>query len=149
MRFTSLVSLFKFTSSSGTSDLISGLGVAPIDFRKDEVVEIRGVKMTSAKTQLPYEYYSLPFCQPEGGVAYETLNLGEVLRGDRIVNTAYDVRMDQRIDCKIICEQEITEDQAEQIIQRVNENYFVHLLADNLPAVTCLLYTSPSPRDRG
>merc|ERR1712131_54370 len=92
--------------------------------------------MTSAKTQLPYEYYSLPFCQPEGGVAYETLNLGEVLRGDRIVNTAYDVRMDQRIDCKIICEQEITENQAEQIIQRVNENYFVHLLADNLPAVT-------------
>ena len=119
-----------------TSGLTSGLGVAPIDFRKDEVVEIRGVKMTSAKTQLPYEYYSLPFCQPEGGVAYETLNLGEVLRGDRIVNTAYDVRMDQRIDCKIICEQEITEDQAEQIIQRVNENYFVHLLADNLPAVT-------------
>ena len=110
--------------------------MAPIDFRKDEVVEIRGVKMTSAKTQLPYEYYSLPFCQPEGGVAYETLNLGEVLRGDRIVNTAYDVRMDQRIDCKIICEQEITENQAEQIIQRVNENYFVHLLADNLPAVT-------------
>ena len=33
-------------------------GVAPIDFRKDETVEIRAVKMTSAKTQLPYEYFS-------------------------------------------------------------------------------------------
>ena len=72
------------------------LGVAPIDFKKDEVVEIRGVKMTSTKTQLPYEYFSLPFCQPEAGVTYQQLNLGEVLRGDRIVDTAYDVKMDQR-----------------------------------------------------
>ena len=71
-------------------------GVAPIDFKKDEVVEIRGVKMTSTKTQLPYEYFSLPFCQPEAGVTYQQLNLGEVLRGDRIVDTAYDVKMDQR-----------------------------------------------------
>ena len=70
--------------------------MAPIDFKKDEVVEIRGVKMTSTKTQLPYEYFSLPFCQPEAGVTYQQLNLGEVLRGDRIVDTAYDVKMDQR-----------------------------------------------------
>ena len=35
--------------------------------------------MTSVKTQLPYEYYSLPFCQPEGDVHYKFLNLGKVL----------------------------------------------------------------------
>ena len=33
--------------------------------------------MTSVKTQLPYEYYTLPFCQPEDGdVHYKSLNLG-------------------------------------------------------------------------
>ena len=31
--------------------------------------------MTSSKTQLPYEYYSLPFCKPEV-VEYKTENLG-------------------------------------------------------------------------
>ena len=46
-------------------------GVAPIDFRKSEQVEIRAVKMTSSKTQLPYEYYSLPFCKPEEGINYQ------------------------------------------------------------------------------
>ena len=46
-------------------------GVAPIDFKKSEKVEIRAVKMTSSKTQLPYEYYSLPFCQPEEGINYQ------------------------------------------------------------------------------
>ena len=48
--------------------------------------------MTSIKTQLPYDYYSLPFCSPdEDFIRYKSLNLGEVLRGDRIVNTLYNV----------------------------------------------------------
>ena len=38
----------------------------------------QAVKMTSVKTQLPYEYYSLPFCKPkDGDVHYKTLNLGQ------------------------------------------------------------------------
>lgn len=33
--------------------------------------------MTSVKTQLPYEYYTLPFCKPDDGdVRYKSLNLG-------------------------------------------------------------------------
>ena len=63
-------------------------GVAPIDFKRSEQVEIRAVKMTSSKTQLPYEYYTLPFCLPSEGVNYQSLNLGEVLRGDRLVLTS-------------------------------------------------------------
>ena len=74
--------------------------------------------MTSTKTQLPYEYYSLAFCGLENPeqIHYKKLNLGkegvtcyptpsyslrnlptllslagEVLRGDRIVNTLYTV----------------------------------------------------------
>ena len=47
--------------------------------------------MTSSKTQLPFDYYSLPFCYPQDNVRYKSLNLGEVLRGDRIVNTLYKV----------------------------------------------------------
>ena len=48
--------------------------------------------MTSIHTQLPYEYYSLKFCPPEEDIQYRSLNLGEVLRGDRIVNTPYMVK---------------------------------------------------------
>ena len=39
----------------------------------------QAVKMTSIKTQLPFEYYSLSYCKPKGGdVHYKTLNLGTV-----------------------------------------------------------------------
>ena len=64
------------------------------------------------------------------------MNLGEVLRGDRIVNTAYDVKMNERINCKVICKVALKDGEAKNIMTRVKEDYFVHLLADNLPAAT-------------
>lgn len=59
-------------------------GVAPVEFKKGQKIEVKAVKMTSTHTQLPYEYYSLPFCLPKNGTLnYKSENLGEVLRGDR------------------------------------------------------------------
>jgi hypothetical protein len=47
-------------------------------------------KLTSTKTQIPYDYYSLPYCKPnKPGLQSE--NLGEVLSGDRIENSVYKV----------------------------------------------------------
>jgi Endomembrane protein 70 len=45
-------------------------------------------KLTSIKTQLPYSYYSLPYCKPNV-IVDSAENLGEVLRGDRIENSPY------------------------------------------------------------
>lgn len=47
-------------------------------------------KLMSAKN-LPFEYYSLPYCRPSSIVS-SAENLGEVLRGDRILNSPYTVR---------------------------------------------------------
>jgi len=110
-------------------------GVAPIDFSKEEKVEIKAVKMTSSKTQLPYEYYSLPMCKPEK-VVYQTENLGEVLRGDRIVNTKYDIRVDKSESCAVLCRQELNAEYIAAFKEKINNQYSVHLLADNLPVAT-------------
>ena len=56
----------------------------------DKVV-LKVNKLTSIKTQLPYEYYSVPYCRPEK-ILSSAENLGEVLRGDRIENSPYEVR---------------------------------------------------------
>jgi len=45
-------------------------------------------KLTSIKTQLPYTYYSVPYCRPPT-IVDSAENLGEVLRGDRIENSPY------------------------------------------------------------
>ena len=47
-------------------------------------------KLTSTKTQIPYDYYALPFCKPnKPGLQAE--NIGEALSGDRIENSVYKV----------------------------------------------------------
>lgn len=111
-------------------------GVAPIDFIKGSPVEIKAVKLTSVKAQLPYEYYSLPMCSPPGGIVYKAENLGEVLRGDRIVNTPYEVKMDVDKGCTVLCPTILNEQQSKLMAQRVKQGYNVHLLTDNLPCAT-------------
>uniref|UniRef100_A0A1B6ETI8 Transmembrane 9 superfamily member n=1 Tax=Cuerna arida TaxID=1464854 RepID=A0A1B6ETI8_9HEMI len=117
-------------------------GVAPVEFKKGDRIEVRAVKMTSTQTQLPYEYYSLPFCPPKNRTyKYKSENLGEVLRGDRIVNTPYEVRMAQDVSCRLLCHSPgmpmhwSYEDQL-KVMYRIRHEYSVHLLVDNLPCAT-------------
>lgn len=51
-------------------------GVAPVEFKKGDPIEVKAVKITSTRTQLPYEYYNLPFCTPSHGIEYKSENLG-------------------------------------------------------------------------
>ena len=104
-------------------------GVAPQDFRKGDVVEVKGVKMTSTKTQLPYEYYNLPIhCKPASGVTYKSENLGEILRGDRIVNTDYRIKMAENEQCRVVCNDiKLDAEQTKKIAKRIKDSYHVHL----------------------
>ena len=59
-------------------------------YLQSDPVTIKVNKLTSIKTQLPYEYYSLDYCKPQK-IENVAENLGEVLRGDRIENSPYEV----------------------------------------------------------
>lgn len=106
-------------------------GVAPVEFKSGDKIEVKAIKLTSARTQLPFAYYSLPFCRPKV-LEFKSENLGEVLRGDRIVNTPYDVSMLKNVKCKLLCHspnQPITWDEAmaNDVINKIEHEYFVHL----------------------
>eukprot|EP00965_Chrysotila_dentata_P004155 134446-Pleurochrysis_carterae.AAC.1 len=110
-------------------------GVAPREYQKGEHVEIKVNKLSSTKTQLPYEYYALPFCQPEE-VVYVAENLGELLRGDRIMNSHYELKMQIPEECKILCRKELTAAEVGEFSTRIEEDYRVHWVMDNLPSAT-------------
>lgn len=113
-------------------------GVAPLDFTKGEEVEVKAVKMTSTKTQLPYDYYDVAVhCKPLNGTKYKSENLGEILRGDRIVNTNFKVAMDTNVPCRTLCKGvSLNKDQSGTLAKRIRNNYYIHLLVDNLPCAT-------------
>ena len=79
-------------------------GVAPRTFRYGDKVELKVNKLTSVHTQIPYDYYSLKFCRPRGGIKQATENLGEVLSGDLIENSPYHLFMEQDQFCKVLCQ---------------------------------------------
>ena len=129
----------------GLSDQFYVPGVAPQDFQEGDMIDVRAIKMTSAHTQLPYEYYSLDLCKPKDGeVKYSSQNLGQIFRGERIVNTPYVVEMNKNVQCRVLpnCENKRWDAKAsKEVGYRIEHEYFVHLIMDNLPCAT--MFTVP------
>lgn len=57
-----------------------------------------------------YEYFSLPFCAPEGGVKYKTLGMGEVVDANRMASTPYMLNFNTDRTNAVICETPLSQD---------------------------------------
>ncbi|OAY53593.1 transmembrane 9 superfamily member 8 [Manihot esculenta] len=109
-------------------------GVAPEDFVKGDELKVKVNKLTSTKTQLPYSYYSLPYCRPSE-ILDSAENLGEVLRGDRIENSPYVFRMREPKMCNIVCRLKLDAKIVKEFKEKINDEYRVNMILDNLPLV--------------
>merc|ERR1712216_726943 len=110
-------------------------GVAPREFQDGDKVNLKVIRIDSVKTQLPYEYYALPFCRPPE-IINAAENLGEVLRGDQIQNSLYQLFMRKEESCKILCRKDYDEEWMQMFEEKVHDQYRVHWIVDNLPAAT-------------
>ena len=145
-------------------------GVSPHQYLPGERVEVKVNKLSSTVTQLPYDYYKLGFCQPKE-LTYKVENLGEVLHGSKIQSSPYELHMgtsDFRVLCKMDldriqaypptatrahtarslvpparCQLRFRSAQASTFARRIREDYRVHMIMDNLPAATRMIYELP------
>ncbi|AES59111.1 putative nonaspanin (TM9SF), major facilitator superfamily domain-containing protein [Medicago truncatula] len=110
-------------------------GVAPQDFQKGDTLQVKVNKLSSTKTQLPYTYYSLPYCTPEK-ILDSAENLGEVLRGDRIENSRYVFKMREPQMCNVVCKKlKLDAKTAKAFKEKIDDEYRVNMILDNLPLV--------------
>ncbi|KAI4337242.1 hypothetical protein L6164_015683 [Bauhinia variegata] len=109
-------------------------GVAPQDFQKGDPLQVKVNKLTSIKTQLPYSFYSLPYCRP-GKIVDSAENLGEVLRGDRIENSVYVFKMREPQMCNVVCKLKLDAKTAKEFKEKIDDEYRVNMILDNLPLV--------------
>lgn len=102
-------------------------------------------KVYSDNTQLQYAYFDLPFvCPPTGQRSYGgllsgqtiPLNLGEVLRGDRIAASDIDIVMGKNVECNSLCTRQISRKDLKRAKQMVHDGYVVEWIVDNLPGAT-------------
>ncbi|CAN6457123.1 unnamed protein product [Victoria cruziana] len=107
-------------------------GVAPQDFMKGDALQVKVNKLSSIKTQLPYDYYFLSYCKPNK-IMNNAENLGEVLRGDRIENSIYSFKMRTDESCKIACRTKLDAESAKNFKEKIDDEYRVNMILDNLP----------------
>ena len=89
-------------------------------------------KVTSTKTQVPFDYYDLPFCREKKSIATAD-NLGERISGDTTTNSPYILNMKQDEACVILCKKKHNKREMKLFRNMIDEEYRVHWMLDNLP----------------
>ncbi|GER53515.1 endomembrane protein 70 protein family [Striga asiatica] len=116
--------------SSGHSFYLPG--VAPRDFQRGDELQVKVNKLSSTKTQLPYDFYFLKYCKPKK-IQNVAENLGEVLRGDRIENSVYVFHMREEQSCKVACKVHLDDQAAKDFKEKIDDEYRANMILDNLP----------------
>uniref|UniRef100_A0ACB8EWD3 Uncharacterized protein n=1 Tax=Sphaerodactylus townsendi TaxID=933632 RepID=A0ACB8EWD3_9SAUR len=82
--------------------------------------------------QETYHYYQLPVCSPKK-IRHKSLSLGEVLNGDRMAESMYEIRFRENVDKKVLCEMKLFPQQVERLRQAIEELYYFEFVVDDLP----------------
>ncbi|XP_047321500.1 transmembrane 9 superfamily member 11-like [Impatiens glandulifera] len=111
-------------------------GSYPHKYAIGDALSVKVNSLTSIDTELPYSYYSLPFCKPPEGVKDSAENLGELLMGDRIENSPYRFKMYTNETDIFLCKTDaLSADDFKVLAKRIDDMYQVNLILDNLPAI--------------
>lgn len=115
-------------------------GSYPHKYQIGDFLSVKVNSLTSIDTEMPFGYYSLPFCRPLEGIKDSAENLGELLVGDRIENSPYRFRMFTNESDLLLCRTEpLSTADLDLLKKRIDEMYQVNVLLENLPAIR---YTS-------
>eukprot|EP00638_Chattonella_subsalsa_P009988 CAMPEP_0117734080 /NCGR_PEP_ID=MMETSP0947-20121206/455_1 /TAXON_ID=44440 /ORGANISM="Chattonella subsalsa, Strain CCMP2191" /LENGTH=314 /DNA_ID=CAMNT_0005548779 /DNA_START=115 /DNA_END=1057 /DNA_ORIENTATION=+ len=104
-------------------------GLSPNEYKQNEQVPVKVNKLTSTKTHIPYEYYSLPFCKPE-----KIGDIGQVLEGEAVATSPYNFAMKVTEGCRVLCQKMYSNKEAKLLRSLIRNEYRGHLLVENLPA---------------
>ncbi|CAH9096074.1 unnamed protein product [Cuscuta europaea] len=91
--------------------------------------------LTSIETELPFSYYTLPYCKPPNGIKKSAENLGELLMGDQIDNSPYRFRMNVNESVYLCTTPPLKDHEVKLLKQRTHDLYQVNMILDNLPAL--------------
>lgn len=84
--------------------------------------------------QETYNYYSLPFCMPEGEIpAHKWGGLGEVLEGNELIDSQIDIRFKKDVERSPICSIEMDASKAKEFKDAIENTYWFEFFMDGLP----------------
>ncbi|EFJ24924.1 hypothetical protein SELMODRAFT_173941 [Selaginella moellendorffii] len=79
-----------------------------------------------------YQYYDLPFCAP-AEVKHKKEAMGELLEGDRLVSTVYEINFKEKKDVQKLCSATLDRKDKERFRKAVENDYYFQMFFDDLP----------------
>ncbi|GAB4814909.1 hypothetical protein N2152v2_001955 [Parachlorella kessleri] len=79
-----------------------------------------------------YQYYDLPFCAPPEKDS-KLLTLGEVVDGNRMVATQYDLSFRVDRDRSLLCKKTLAKDELKEFQDAIKDDYYFQFFYDDLP----------------
>ncbi|KAL8204778.1 hypothetical protein R6Q57_010401 [Mikania cordata] len=79
-----------------------------------------------------YQYYDLPFCLPDQLIPKKE-TLGEVINGDRLTNTRYNLNFREDKVGQILCDKKLNIDEITKFKKAINLDYYFQMYYDDLP----------------
>ncbi|VDD74533.1 unnamed protein product [Mesocestoides corti] len=110
-------------------------GLSPVEYNKGDAISVKAVKVVSSATQLPLDFYDyFSFCDVDGKITYDNLNIGELLRGDRVVEAPFKISMLSSSNCLLACNpKSLSSSQVNNLIHLIKNEYVVNIDVDDLP----------------
>lgn len=129
-------------------------GTYPQEFTKGQPLQVEVNSLVSSDTEMPYDYYSMPFCKPGEGVKKSSgsINPGTILLGIRIENSPYKLSMMEGKYAVAACRGKqypngaytpLTKEETKTLKEKIKEEYRVRMILDNLPITTYDLEKQP------
>jgi len=123
-------------------------GVQPQSFQVNDEVTMKVNSMTSVHTQVPKDYYRLPFCEPPDGPKMVSENLGEFLAGNKIQSSPYVINMLHETFCQIVCQVQLDTLSSKNLKMHVKYGYHNNWIIDNLPSASVGLSKETGEKQR-
>lgn len=125
-------------------------GLAPVNYCEEiratdtckSQVKLYVNRLDSEKSVIPYEYNSFDFCQANGDDS-PVENLGQVVFGERIRSSPYNISFLKEEECKLLCvkQYDFSDPAAVEKIDFLKKgamkNYEHHWIVDNMPVTYC------------
>lgn len=82
--------------------------------------------------QETYHYYVLPVCVPDK-IEHRSLTLGEILDGDRMAVSLYQIGFKESFERKVLCTKEMTNSDMDLIKEAIEDLYYFEFVFDDMP----------------
>jgi len=126
-----LIAMPRRLVAASVAALLVGIVDCTYDEDQEVVVSMNKVWPYANPTET-YRYYDFPYCQPDV-VMPHIMTMGQVLRGDRLVNSLYKMYFKRHVPRTVVCNRKFEQAEIEAFKTAIDQNYMFELFVGELP----------------